>query len=425
MRVYVAYIWERITNAFWIIPCLVSLGIIASLMVTINLEIPEQFHWIEKLVSFKTNPEGARTILGSIATASMTVVGVLFSITIVVLQQASTQYTPRVVQNFIRSQTSQVVLGFFIGTFIYCLLLLTNIQPKPGAATEFSVPQISLSFSIVLALICMLLLITYIQHITKSIQSTEIVSSITRETIRTLKNMISDRRNNGVDDDESQEIELEFEYVILSKDHGYFQKLDWKSLSKLHKKETWTLDIIRDLGDFLHIGDELYKLKTNREWSEKEQNDFLECFTIGETRTNSQDPKFGVKKLVDIGLRALSPGINDPSTAEEAINGITSIMLVYAENYPIPHSVPLSKRRFITLPENRADEFLAIGYDQLLQFGEEHILVKKHIQRDLKKLMRRSEEEEIQDAAGKRVPWVTDHLSARIGTRNGEGSRIQ
>lgn len=424
MKVYLAYLWERITNAFWVIPCLVALGIVSSLVLTINLEIPEQYRWMEKLISFKTNPEGARTILGSIATASMTVVGVLFSITIVVLQQASSQYTPRVVQNFVRSLTSQVVLGFFIGTFVYCLLLLTNIQPKPGAASEFSVPQISLGFSIVLALTCMLLLIAYIQHITKSIQSTEIVSSITRETIRTLKNMISDRKESGLEDQDSEDYQLDFEYVILSSDHGYFQKLDWKALSKLHTEETWSLEIIRDLGDFLHLGDELYRLKTTREWSEEERRDFLDCFTIGETRTNAQDPKFGIRKLVDIGLRALSPGINDPSTAEEAINGITSIMLVYAEHYPIPHTVPLSKRRYITLPENNADEFLSTGYDQLLQFGEEHLYVKKHIQRDLKKLMRRSEESEIHDAAGKRVPWVTDHLSTRIGSR-GEVSRVQ
>ncbi len=424
MKVYIAYLWERITNAFWIIPCIVALSIISSLVVTVNLEIPEQLRWMEKLISFKTNPEGARTILGSIATASMTVVGVLFSITIVVLQQASTQYTPRVVQNFIRSMTSQIVLGFFIGTFVYCLLLLTNIQPKPGAAAQFSVPQISLSFAIFLALVCMLLLITYIQHITKSIQSTEIVSTITRETIRTLKNMIADRKGSGVDESEAEEVDLEFEYVIRSKDHGYFQKLDWKELSKLHKDETWTLDVIRDLGDFVHLGDELYRLKTHREWSEKEQADFLDCFTIGETRTNAQDPKFGLRKLVDISLRALSPGINDPSTAEEAINGITSVMLVYAENYPIPHNVPLSKRRFITLPDNRAEEFLGTGYDQLLQFGDEHLPVKKHVQRDLKKLVHRSESDAIKDAAGKRIPWVTEHLSARHGIRN-ESSRIQ
>lgn len=424
MKVYLAYIWERITNAFWIIPCIVALGIISTLILTVNLEIPDQYQWMEKLISFKTNPEGARTILGSIATASMTVVGVLFSITIVVLQQASTQYTPRVVQNFVRSKTSQIVLGFFIGTFIYCLLLLTNIQPKPGAATEFSVPQISLSFSIILALVCMLLLITYIQHITKSIQSTEIISTITKETIRTLKNIIQDREENNVDDKESEEINLDYEYVILSQDHGYFQKLDWKSLAKLHKDETWTLDVIRDLGDFLHLGDELYKLKTEREWTEDERLEFLECFTIGETRTNAQDPKFGVRKLVDISLRALSPGINDPSTAEEAINGITSVMLVYSEHYPIPHSVPLSKRRYITLPENKAEEYLSVAYDQLLQFGEDHLPVKKHIHRDLKKLLHRSESDEVKEAAGKRIPWVTEHWSQRAISRN-EASRVQ
>lgn len=424
MKVYLAYLWERITNAFWIIPCLVSLGIIASLMLTINLEIPAQLSWLERLISFKTNPEGARTILGSIATASMTVVGVLFSITIVVLQQASTQYTPRVVQNFIRSKTSQIVLGFFIGTFVYCLLLLTNIQPKPGAIAKFSVPQISLSFAIVLALVCMFLLITYIQHITKSIQSTEIISTITKETISTLKNILEDRKSNGVGDEEEEKIQFKHEYVIHSQDHGYFQKLDWKSLADLHKEETWNLEIIRDLGDFLHLGDELYRLRTMREWSKKEREDFLECFTIGDTRTNAQDPKFGLRKLVDISLRALSPGINDPSTAEEAINGITSVVLVFGENYPVPHCVPLSKKRAIILPPLEAEEFMAIGYDQLLQFGEGHIPVKKHIRRDLHKIERRSESQEVKTAAGRRIPLITEHWNGKPGPRV-ENSRIQ
>lgn len=424
MKVYVAYLWEKITNAFWIIPCVVALGIIGSLFLTVNLEIPEQFLWIERLISFKTNPEGARTILGSIATASMTVVGVLFSITIVVLQQASTQYTPRVVQNFIRSKTSQTVLGFFIGTFAYCLLLLTNIQPKPGAAAQFSVPQISLSFAIFLSLVCMLLLITYIQHITKSIQSTEIVSTITKETIRTLRNIIEDRKGSDVNEEDHEELELDYEYVIPSKNHGYFQKLDWKELAKLHKKETWTLDVIRDLGDFIHLDDALYRLKTSREWSKKEREVFSKCFTIGQMRTNAQDPKYGLRKLVDISLRALSPGINDPSTAEEAINGITSVMLVFVEHYPIPQSVPLSERRYITLPNNKAEIFLSTGYDQILQFGDDHLPVKKHIQRDLKKIMRRTDSEEIKDAAGKRIPWVTDHWGGRPGLRE-DSSRVQ
>lgn len=424
MKVYVAYLYEKITNAFWVIPCLVAFGIIGSLVITINLEIPDQFRWMEKLISFKTNPEGARTILGSIATAAMTVVGVLFSITIVVLQQASNQFTPRVVQNFIRSTISQMVLGFFIGTFVYCLLLLTNIQPKPGAAAEFSVPQISLSFAIFLALVCMLLLITYIQHITRAIQSTEIVSTITKETIRTLKNMIEDREENGVDNGKAEEIKLDYEYVVHSRDHGFLQKLNWKALTKIHPEETWTLEIIRDLGDFLHLGDELYRIKTARMWSPEEQLDFLECFTIGETRTNAQDPKFGIKKLVDISLRALSPGINDPSTAEEAINGITSILLIYAKRYPIPHNISLSKRRHISLPDNHAEEFLSLAYDQLLQFGSEHDPVKKHIHRDLKKIIRRSDSEEVHDAAGKRIPWVTDHWNGKPGVKS-EASRMQ
>src|SRR5690606_33345066 len=113
----------------------ISLSIVASLLWLQRIEIQSDSSVLSSLVLYDASPAGARLILSSIATSVMTVVGVLFSITIVVLQQVSTQYTPRIIQNFVRSTPSQLVLGIYLGTFTYCLLLLRKIHDENSAAS--------------------------------------------------------------------------------------------------------------------------------------------------------------------------------------------------------------------------------------------------------------------------------------------------
>lgn len=416
VKVYGAFVWEKTKNAFWVIPLVVTLVIMATLFLSIDLKIPEEVKWARKLLSFKADAEGARTILGSIATSIMTVVGVLFSITVVVLQQASNQYTPRVIQNFVRSSISQLVLGFFIGTFIYCLLLLTNIQGKADSSS--GVPQISLTIAIVLALMCMVLLISYIHHITKTIQSTELIAFITRESIRSLKNIIQDRNECSAKLKPEPEEGYANCYVIKSEQHGYLQNVEWRRLVRATDHHDWRLDVRPFLGSYVHVGDVLFEIRTNPEFTEKHLQAIHRCFIIGEERTNAQDPRFGIRKLVDIGLRAMSPGINDPSTAQEALNGITSIAIVFAEHHPIPHVMSFKKNRAITVREMDAEAFIGLAYDQLLQFAEEHMPVTKQLYRDLNNIVERTQSSEVRDAVMRRLSSRKDTEAEILGYRH-------
>jgi uncharacterized membrane protein len=380
MKVKFALWFERITTYFWVIPTSIVVFIVALLFFLKSTNIITGNSILQELLLVKASTDGARLLLSSIATAIMTVVGVLFSIILVVLQQISSQYSPRVVSNFTRSPMAQSVLGSYIGTFIYCLILLMNIGEKD--LDPKSIPQLALAFSVALAIFCLILLVIYVHYVTKSIQSTDIISRITIETLESFDNVIKDRENCHEDDCKFQPQNLNTIYIIRSKHFGYIDSIDWKSLSE-ELPDQWEVTFIRSPGDFVQKEMPLIKIACTAILDERKLQQILKLIAISPMRTNSQDPKYGIQKISDIALKALSPGINDPSTAIEAIHSLTAILLRYFEKYPIRHEILFDKNRRMKFSTMEPKELIHYSFDQILQFGRDHYPVTNQIRRDL------------------------------------------
>lgn len=408
MKIYLVTLWEKSRNAFWVIPSIVIFCIMSVLYVTTHLSISHVPSLIRDFLFFKANPEGARTILGSLATAIMTVVGVVFSITIVVLQQVSSQYTPRAVQNFVRSVISQVVLGFFLGTFIYCLLLLTVVQPVISGNKSVAVPQLALSVAIALSLICLSLLIAYIQYITKAIQSTQIIANISLETHKALSNVSINR--SPADAEGFHAYGLVQTVPIYISDTGYFQDFKWQKLEGSLRQNQWLLEVKVDLGTYVQKNELVAEYTSSEKLSKKDLETIQRSFVLGQERTSAQDPLFGISKMVDVGVRALSPGINDPSTALEAIHGITSVALHFSNAYPLENHLKFAKGRQIKIPKTEAENFIGVCYDQLLQFGKEHQPILKLIRADLSLILEGTQDPEIIAAVNKRLSLLRTYF---------------
>lgn len=376
MNVRFALFIERLTSHFWIIPGLITLTLFGLFFLLKDYSLATNNIYLQELFFLKAKPEAVRLLLSSIATSVMTVLGVVFSLIVVVIQQMANQYTPRVIPNFIRSKMAQVVLGLYVGTFSYCLILLMNIGSED--LSDRPVPRLAVVLAALLAIGCLLVLIFYIHHITRSIQSTEIIGQIAKESIISLRNVVADRKS----DFHKRELNKNFPHQLIlhSNQVGYIDFINWKLLCSKLKYTEWQAEFFKSPGDFVQKEMELARVKSLEKIDERHLRSLIE---ISSVRTISQDPGYGIQKLSDIALRALSPGINDPSTALEAINSLTSVALEYLKNHPLPFQVTV-ENNVIYFPEVRPETILAKCYDQILVFSKDHWPIRNKIKEDLK-----------------------------------------
>lgn len=375
-----------------------------SFFILRRIDIDSYNPYIQEIFFLKAKAPAVRMLLSSIATSVMTVLGVMFSIIVVVIEQMSNQYTPRVVSNFTRSTMAQFVLGIYVGTFLYCLILLMNIGAE--TTTGESIPRLAVAVASIYAILCLVFLIFYIHHITKSIQSTEIIKNIAREAIHSLRNVVKDRDDAHVDS--PVRTKGFSNSVILHSSHtGYIDSLKWDKLADKLKINDWEIHIHKNAGDFVQKEMELLTIWSDVHISDEILLDVEKIFDIEPSRTISQDPSYGIQKLSDIALKALSPGINDPSTAIEAIHSITAVILEFVQNYPIRNRIHIDRSKVLIFLPVEPEQLIHNGYDAILRFSENHDTVRQLIKQDLRFIQSKIYKHEIK----KHIEWKIQSIT--------------
>lgn len=311
-------------SSLWFVPTLVVLGsiIAAHGLAEAGLHIPalSQSH-LPSIFGF--GPEGSRAMLSAIATAMITVAGVAFSITIVALSLASTQYSPRVLRQFMRDRANQWVLGIFVGVFTYCLTLLPRVR---GGDDSAFVPALAVAFGVVYALIGVGCLIFFIHHVATSIQASCIVSEIAAETRASAAQLFPDELAANEDErHRSDEEEGEWQ-AIPAPASGYIQLIEDDELVRIAVACDVVLRMERAVGDFVVAGAPIASMKGRRDRHPEVSRKVAGVFTLDHTRTVEQDVMFGIRQIVDVALRALSPSLNDPTTAIHCVDYLTTIL---------------------------------------------------------------------------------------------------
>ena len=287
---------------------------------------------------FGAGAEGARGMLSTIAGSMMTVVGVTFSMTLVTLALASSQYTSRILRNFMRDRVTQVVLGIFAGIFTYCLIVLRTI--RGGDEGEF-IPSLAVSFGVVLAIGGIGVLIFFIHHIASSIQASSIIASVADETMVAVDRLFPEKLGQGpVDDDEDQALlplpERTWQ-AVPAQGNGYIQSVDNAALLRLAREHKTIVRMERGIGEFVVHDTTLASLALESPPEEEIIAALQAAYSIDRHRTVEQDSAFGIRQIVDMALRALSPGINDTTTAVICVDYLTAILARLASR-PIPSS---------------------------------------------------------------------------------------
>ncbi len=339
MKIRLIRYWEQARGSYWFVPGLMSLGAVALAVGLGFVDMMAQTHEFPTLETlYVTGPSGARAVLSTIAGSAITVAGVVFSITVVVLSMASAQFGPRLLRNFMEHGGTQLTLGTFIGTFIYCLLVLSTVRSEGGHAY---VPQISVGAGVLLGVVSFLLLIYFVHHVSIFIQAPRIIDDVARNLEHTLRASFPERAEGPpapTPDEEAEEAEaLSKEALqpgcttINAPRSGYVQAVDLDGLVAIAEEKALFLRLRLRPGQFAVAGRALADAAPAADMDDELANGIAGAFVIGPERTPTQDPEFAVNQLVELALRALSPGINDPFSAINCIERLGSSLATLAE----------------------------------------------------------------------------------------------
>jgi uncharacterized membrane protein len=317
---------------------------------------------------FGGGPEGARGLLSAIASSMITVVGVVFSITIVALQLASSQYSPRVLRNFMRDRPSQITLGSFIGVFVYSLLVLRTVRADANDRDEF-VPVLAVSGALVLAVVAVAMLVYFIHHIATRMQVSFITAAVARETLEEVERQGAastrhdGRRGHG-------EVPPGRGSIVPADESGYLQYVQIAELVELAERDDVVVRIAIAPGQWVQQHTQLFEV-----WGDQRAevgDDLRELVSLGDERVVFQDIDFGVQQLVDIAVKALSPGVNDPTTARNALHRIVEIVVAASrsELTPVKH-YDASGRLRLHAPRADFEQLMRTAFEEVHHFGRE------------------------------------------------------
>lgn len=367
-------LWEHLRSSLWFVPTLLVLG---SVALAVGMIEAESFVEREQLTTrwprlFGAGAEGARGMLAAIAGSMITVAGVAFSITVVTFALASSQYTSRILRNFMRDGSNQAVLGVFLGVFAYCLVVLRTIR---GGDEGMFVPSVAVLVAVLLGFVAVGFLVFFIHHIAASIQASNIIHGAAAETIRAIDRLFpEDETGTGDAPDPSPQRGDERWTTLPAKTTGYIQAIEAGPLERVASKLGTVIRMERGIGDFVIEATPLASLAGRAADGATISTVNAAC-TVGRYRTVHQDAAFGIRQIVDIALKALSPGINDTTTAVICTDFLGSILVRLA-----PRDVGRSRGSNgegprVILPGPTFAGFLSEAFDQIRQNAEGNVAV--------------------------------------------------
>jgi uncharacterized membrane protein len=367
----IRHTWEQVrANALFVPGSLIAAAaVLAFALLAVDKsaerEVIDFIPWL-----FTGGPDGAQQVLSTIAGSMVTLAGVTFSIITVALSLASQQFGPRLLRNFANDLINQAMLGAFIATFVYCLLVLREVRLIED---DTFVPYLAVTVGVVLALATMVLFVYFIHHVIDSIQGSAIIARSARETMATIDSLFPasvGEPADGMGEPEPEIPPLSDAHTIRAHRTGYLQAVDTKKLIDAAREWDVVFRMEIPIGAFVAEGTPLFTAGPGSRVSEETGDAALDAVSIGRHRSMPQDPEFGPRQLVDIAVRALSPGVNDPTTAVYCIDYLAAI-LVHLARRDIPSNLRLDddgELRLITAGttfEGMAD----LAFNQIRQYA--------------------------------------------------------
>lgn len=327
--------WTGLRESLWFVPGLMIFASIALAVALIEVDTQVKDQWLNRYPRlFGLGADGARGMLTAIASSMLTVAALAFSLTLNSVAQASAQFTPRIFRNFMRDRANQLVLGYFVSVFAFCLIVLRTI--RGGDELKF-VPALAVMIGLLLAVGGIFVLIFFIHHIADSLQITTILGKITDETRKSVERMfpqeLGDAATGGEKEAAWRADQVKDWKKIFAAEAGYLQDVDTDGLLEYAAENNIIIKMRRGVGQFAGRGALLAEIARDTETRNREIPNSKESikeinvfFSVVRHRTIEQDAGFGIRQIVDIALKALSPGVNDTTTAISCIDNLGEIL---------------------------------------------------------------------------------------------------
>lgn len=375
MKVKIFKAWDRIRSSFWFLPTAMAGGAIALAFMTIALDT-QVTDWLTLNLgfTFTGGAEGASSLLGAIAGSMITIAGVVFSMTLVALSLASSQLGPRLLRSFMRDTKTQTVLGTFVATFLYCLLVLRTIR---RAEEILFVPHLSVAIGVLLAVVGVGVLIYFIHHVSVSIQANEVVARVGKELIEGIERMFPENIGRGALPIPTEPPDAGFLATfdreaspIGSTGDGYLQFVDGDALMALATQKDVVIRLLRQPGQYVVATRPLALVWPGNRVTDQLMDRVNAAFAMGNQRTSGQDIEFAVNQLVEIAIRALSPGVNDPFTAITCVDHLGSALSLLAERDMLsPYRYDTQDQLRVMTPVFTFPDVTDAAFNQIRQYG--------------------------------------------------------
>ena len=430
MKAFLGRIWSNVVESFWFVPALMSVTAVIGSIFLIALD--RNGDWASVALVWSGGASGARSLLSTVATSMITVAGTVFSITIAALTLASQQFGPRLLRNFTVDRGNQIVLGTFVSTFLYCLMILRTIR---GQNEGQFVPNLSVSIAVLLACASLCVLIYFIHHLSSSIQAENLLASVGGDLRDDLQRLSPPAPTAPGDREPEKALPRRAPQPIVSAGSGYIQRIDREELVSIAEEADLLLQLPLRPGDFVSVGETLIEGWTGEPHAEIDdavKGRLRDTIQLGERRTPWQDARYGVRQLTEIGARALSPGTNDPFTAMGCLDWLIDALGELAGR-KAPTGIAFGSNGNMRLVEQPVTfaELLALGIDPFREYGGNSVILACHMMQLLGRLARRASHEEHRQAvlhearsaldfAENNLPSEADRMRVREGFKSVE-----
>lgn len=303
---------QGMRDRFWLIPAAMVVAGVLGAVGMVNLDrsgiVPD---WLlESAWLYNGGGTGARTLLGAVASSAIGVAGTVFSITIAALSLAAGQMGPRLLRNFTRDRGNQVTLGAFLGTFSYALMVLRSVRTQDEGVF---VPHLSLSVSILLAFLCVATLVYFVNHMSSRINVDTVIELVSAEMQQAVARLASDGARKG----EKPRLSDEGAALVVQDRRGYVSSVDTDALADWAAGKGTVVRLLVRPGDYVFPG---APMAICHPAMEGDLDVVRRALSLSPLRISADDIEYAVRQLVEVAVRALSPGINDPHTAMSALD---------------------------------------------------------------------------------------------------------
>ena len=374
---------KKIISSIWYYPALFGfLSLVgAFFIILIDTRYLSQFHSSIPEILL-TTPELARDIHGIIASAFITITTFTFSTTMVVLTMYMSQLSPRVVENFLKNKSTMQSFGIFVGGFIYSIVSLLFTR-----STTEGYLVISASIGVIYIAVGLVYFLLFINSVATFIQTSNVIDRLHKESILKIKNYQDTIKNNPIIT-EIDEDKYRYNKIIRSERSGYIQKLDYDELSNFANKKKLIIHFEKVIGQFISDDEKIFTVYAQEDLEDKEEiiDKIKKLIIIGKRKTEEQDFSYTIQKIVEVALRAISPGINDPNTAIHCVRiiGVLIGMLSNISDGYIIVNEDKDSEGMVLLEAYSFKMILHDSFTQIISYGYKDLTVVISVMRALK-----------------------------------------